>query len=463
MNLPSNSPILSSHAMRKAEMDCAAHGTPLALLMERAGRAISDLGWRMAAGRPILILCGTGNNGGDGYVAARLLLEQGADVVVAALGPPKTPLAQAAFAQWKGRTVSLMEGVEVRPIVIDALFGLGISRPLSSALVAALAPLASARILAVDLPSGIDADGLHPWPAALPADITLALGALKPAHVLLPMAGTCGQIRIAPLDEEWRSKAHAVNASRYAMRAPTADAHKFTRGMVLVASGAMQGAADLAAMAAMRAGAGYVVMRRHGPAPMAAIITEDAASFRHRLADQRAGALLIGPGSSSGPQLDEDVTSALERRLPLVLDAAAMDAALPSLTHDGAQAPVMLTPHEGEFQRLFPALRDNKLERALAAAKLTGATILYKGADMIIAAPDGRACAFWPGSPWLASAGTGDVLAGACAAMLAKLGHEPEIPDAFAAAIAAARWHIAKASPIGAGLAADDLVRKFYE
>lgn len=449
--------------MRQAELECAAHGTPLALLMECAGRAIADLGWRMAAGKPILILCGTGNNGRDGYVAARLLLERGADVLVAALGPPKTALAQAAFAQWKGRTIPLLEGVEARPIVIDALFGLGLSRPLSSALMDALTPLSSARILAVDVPSGIDADGQHHWPAALPADITLALGALKPAHILLPMARTCGQIRLDPLGQNWPSKAHAVDAARYALREPVADAHKFTRGMVLVASGAMQGAADLAAMAAMRAGAGYVVMRRHGPAPMAAIIAEDAASFSNRLAHRRVGALLIGPGYPSGPQLDEEVTAALDRNLPLVLDAAAMDATLPLLIRRKEQAAVILTPHEGEFQRIFPALRGNKLERALAAAAQTGATILYKGADMIVAAPDGRACAFWPGSPWLASAGTGDVLAGACAAMLARLGHEPEIADVFAAAIAAARWHIDKASLIGAGLVADDLVRKIYE
>lgn len=461
MILPPNAPILTADEMRAAELACVERGTSLAELMERAGRAVAEWAWRLAAGQPILILCGTGNNGGDGYVAAHWLRSWGADVVVAALGAPRTALAQAAAARWDGAVLSLMEGAPLRPIIVDALFGVGLTRPISDDLRAALLPLSAARILAVDVPSGVDADGHQDWQPALRPHVTLALGALKPAHVLQPTAELCGRIVHSDLGENWSLNAHSADfwtdALRDRLPEPAPAAHKFNRGFVLVMSGPMAGAADLAAMAAMRAGAGYVVMRRDGPAPMAAILSEPDDMFAARLRDNRVGALLIGAGYPASDALERDVTAAWRSNLPLVLDAAAIDAALPMMTQASHRRPIILTPHEGEFQRAFPDFPGNKIERARHAARRTGATLIYKGADMVIAAPDGRLCAFWPGSAWLATAGTGDVLAGVCAAMLAK-GFDP-----FDAAQLAAGWQIAKAARIGRGLMADDLVRNEHD
>lgn len=453
MTLPPNVPILTADHMRAAELACAERGTSLAELMERAGRAVADLAWRMAAGKPILILCGTGNNGGDGYVAARWLKAWGADVVVAALGAPKTDLAMTAAAQWYGPTYAISDGVEPRYLTIDALFGVGLTRAIEPELVQKLKHLEQSRILAVDVPSGLDADAREHWPALWRADVTLALGAMKPAHILQPMAGQCGKIICHDLDDIWPSRWLTYEKPDENMFVPDANAHKFNRGMVLVANGPMGGAAHLAAKAAMRSGAGYVVMRHEGgTAPWDAIIMDDTDAFAARLKDPRAGAAVIGVGYPPSASLRADVQSLWDSGLPLVLDAAAMDAALPML-REPHQKSIVLTPHEGEFSRNFPDAQGNKLEKALEAARISNSIVMYKGADMIIAAPDGRARAYWPGCSWLATAGTGDVLAGAVAAQLSKGG------DAFDAACVAAGWHIAAASRIGRGLVADDLVR----
>lgn len=235
------------------------------------------------------------------------------------------------------------------------------------------------------------------------------------------------------------------------MKRPDSTTHKFSRGVVLVFAGPMRGAAGLTAGAALRAGAGYVVLDGSERAPFAAIITESDAKFGERLNDPRVGAVVIGPGFPASDELLFDVEAALDSGKPLVLDAAAIEAALPRLSETPCKA--ILTPHEGEFARAFPQLYGSKIDRAKAAAVRTQAVVIYKGADTVVAAPDGRVAAGWPGSPWLATAGSGDVLAGACGAMLARGG------DAFDAAIAAVGWHIAQAARIGPGLVADDLVR----
>jgi hydroxyethylthiazole kinase-like uncharacterized protein yjeF len=449
MSVPANAPILTTKAMREAEAACAIQGTSLSELMELAGAAVADTAWRMAAGAPILILCGPGNNGGDGYVAARLLAERGASVRVAALADPVTDLAKAARAGWSGPVEPLNGRLAPAPLIVDALFGVGSSRPVSDELAMILGHFADRRILAVDVPSGVDSDGAADWAPPLPADVTLALGALKPAHVLLPTAPSCGRVLLSPI---------GISASK-AMRSlptpqrlkPDANAHKFNRGMVLVFAGPMRGAAALSAAAALRAGAGYVVLEGSERAPFSAIIAESDERFGERLNDPRVGAVVIGPGFPAGDELLFDVEAALDSDKPLVLDAAAIDAALPRLSETPRKA--ILTPHEGEFTRAFPQLYGSKIDRAKAAAVRTQAVVIYKGADTIIAAPDGRVAAAWPGSPWLATAGTGDVLAGACGAMLARGG------DPFDAAVAAVGWHIAQAARIGPGLVADDLVR----
>ena len=457
MSVPADAPILTSNAMRAAEAACVEAGTSLAELMERAGAAVADTAWRMAAGTPILILCGPGNNGGDGYVAARRLAERGANVRVAALATPTTDLARAARAVWTGPVEVLDGAVAPAPVVVDALFGIGLSRPLSDRLADGLRRFAGRRILAVDVPSGIDGDAREPWRAPLTADVTLALGALKPAHVLLAAAADCGSVRLAGIGigaaGPMGTLPHAA-----APAAPTPGAHKFSRGMVLVFAGPMRGAARLAAAAAQRAGAGYVVLEGAGHASVDSIIVEGEERFGERLSDPRVGAVVIGPGFPPSDELAFDVEAALDTGKPLVLDAGAIGAALARLGErlgarlGEAPSAAILTPHEGEFARAFPDLAGNKIDRALAAARRTGAVMVYKGADTVVAAPDGRVCAAWPGSPWLATAGTGDVLAGACGAMLSRGG------DPFDAAVAAVGWHIARAARIGPGLVADDLV-----
>lgn len=449
MSVPADAPILTTKAMREAEAACAVQGTSLSELMDHAGAAIADMAWRMAAGAPILILCGPGNNGGDGYVAARLLAARGATVRVAALGEPATGLAKAARALWTGPVERFDGRTAPAPLIVDALFGVGLSRPLADDLATVLGHFSDRRVLAVDVPSGVDADAIAGWMPPLAADVTLALGALKPAHVLLPAAQACGRVLLAPIGIAANRRMRTIAATE--SLPPDAAAHKFTRGMVLVFAGPMRGAAGLTAAAALRAGAGYVVLDGSEQAPFSAIITESDEKFGERLDDPRIGAVVIGPGFPAGDELIFDVEAALDSGKPLVLDAAAIDAALPRLSEMRCKA--ILTPHEGEFVRAFPQLYGSKIDRAKAAAVRTQAVVIYKGADTIIAAPDGRVAAAWPGNPWLATAGTGDVLAGACGAMLARGG------DAFDAAVAAVGWHIAQAARIGPGLVADDLVR----
>lgn len=450
MSVPSDAPILTTAAMRAAEAACAAAGTSLAELMDRAGAAVADTAWRMAAGGPVLILCGPGNNGGDGYVAAHLLAGRGAEVRVAALAEPATDLARAARARWEGPVEALSCETTPAPLVVDALFGVGLTRPVGDDLAAILRRFAGRRVLAVDVPSGVDGDGARDWAPPLPANVTLALGALKPAHVLLPAAAHCGRVLLAPIGIS------ADRAMRTAPRprdtAPGAMAHKFNRGMVLVRSGPMPGAARLAAAAALRSGAGYVVLSGVESAPFDAIIAEGAGRYGERLGDARVGAVILGPGYPADEILDRDVAAALDSGKSLVLDAAAIAAALPRLRAFSGAVPAILTPHEGEFAKAFPGLEGSKIDRTKAAAADAGAVVIYKGADTVIAAPDGRVVAAWPGSPWLATAGTGDVLAGACGAMLSRGG------DTFDAAVAAVGWHIARAKAIGRGLVADDLV-----
>jgi len=451
MSVPADAPIMTSDAMRAAEAACAASGTSLAELMDRAGAAVADVAWRMAAGAPILILCGPGNNGGDGYVAARLLAARGATVRVAALAPPTTDLAKAARSEWTGTVEAVDDDLTAAPVIVDALFGVGLTRPLSDNLAQRLRRFADRRVLAVDVPSGVDADGSNDRGTPLPASVTVALGALKPAHVLLPSAQHCGAVLLAPIGIA-ADRAMRTLPTQSGYR-PDATSHKFNRGMMLVKAGPMPGAAGLTAGAGLRAGAGYVVLSGAAEVPFSAIIAESGANYADRLGDKRLGAVVIGSGYPASESLDRDVSAALDAGKPLVLDAAAIDSALPRLRARRGGISAILTPHEGEFARAFPDLGGSKIDRAKAAAADSGAVVIYKGADTVIAAPDGRVVAAWPGSPWLATAGTGDVLAGACGAMLAR-GRDP-----FDAAVAAVGWHIVQAARIGPGLVADDLIR----
>jgi len=437
-------PILTADAMRAAEQAAIDGGTPVETLMERAGAALAEAAYRFAGPKPALILCGPGNNGGDGYVAARHLKTRGVAVRVAALAEPKAAAAIWARSQWDGEVEALSQETRGAPLLIDALFGTGLKRGLDDAVSLLLSELAHEAVVAVacDLPSGVEADSgaqLNPLHAF---DLTVTFGAFKPAHRLHPAMHECGRVVLADIGIEAVSDWHEIGAPQLPPLDP--GGHKYSRGMVQMLAGKMPGAIALAATAAARAGAGYV---RVSTSQMidglpSAVVQVDSAEVN----DPRINCLLVGPGMGDIPQL---ITLALTSKAPKVIDADA-------ITHLGAPARLrgqdaILTPHEGEFQHLFPSITGSKPERALEAATTSGAVIVFKGPDTLVASPDGRLGFAPPAPAWLASAGTGDVLAGMIAAMRAR-GLPP-----FEAACAAVWLHGRAAEMAGPHLIADDL------
>jgi len=439
--------ILTAAEMRAAEEAAIAAGTPVEELMERAGKAAAEAIWRFAGPLPALVLCGPGNNGGDGYVIARELAARGVHVRVAALAEPRTPVAAAACASWSGPIEALADAGPAM-LLIDALFGTGLGRPLedeTSRILGRLAEQAAVRV-AVDLPSGAAADDgaiLSPVPDY---DLTITFQTLKPSHLLQPAARHMGRLVVADIGIEAASQLGEIGRPK--LMAPGPDAHKFSRGLVTVIAGGMAGASVLAAEAAAKAGAGAVRLQAKSFVPgVSAAVIQIPGDPLARLDDSRIGALLLGPG------LVEDAEGLLDAALGagprLVLDAGALRL-LAQRRMDRVEDAI-LTPHEGEFTALFGTLAGSKVERARAAAVRSGAVIVYKGPDTVVAAPDGRAAIATP-PHWLASAGTGDVLAGTIAALRAG-GRE-----AFEAACAGVWLHRRAAELAGPGLIADDLV-----
>jgi hydroxyethylthiazole kinase-like uncharacterized protein yjeF len=442
-------PVLSAEEMRAAEARAVAAGTPVDELMERAGLAAAEAIRRYAGPLPALVLCGPGNNGGDGYVIARALRERGVDVRVAALAEPATQAARSAQERWGGPCEALA-GAEPAPLLIDALFGTGLRRPLDAAAAARLAALAAAAgvRVAVDLPSGAATDDgslLSPVPDF---DLTIAFATLKPSHLLQPAARHMGRIVVADIGIEAESR--LVEIGRPRVRAPGPDDHKYRRGLVLVIGGAMPGAAALAAGAALRGGAGYVVLAGEGGTVPEAVVRRPAAELAHLLADARVTAVLVGPGLGRGEGARRTLETVLASPHPLVLDGDALWLLGENANPGKRLSPTIATPHEGEFGRAFGD-GGGKIEAACSAAARTGMTIVYKGADTVVAAPDGRAAVAPPRPHWLATAGTGDVLAGLVAARLAGGG------DPFGAACAAVWLHGRAAALAGPGMIADDL------
>lgn len=445
--------ILTADEMRAAEQRVIDAGTPVETLMERAGMAAAEAIWRFAGPLPTLILCGPGNNGGDGYVIARRLSERGVAVRVAATGEPQSPAARWAREQWTG-AVEDMAGAAPAPLLVDALFGTGLKRALDQADNEALLRLARGATVrvAVDLPSGCATDDgsiLSPVPDY---DLTATFATLKPSHLLQPAARHMGRIVIADIGIE------AAGALRLAERpklaAPGPDDHKYSRGYVAVVAGEMAGATALTASAAARSGAGYVRLLAREPVigvPQAVVQSPGAAV--DLLGDGRIDAVVIGPGLGRSDRSRSLLEAALQSGHPLILDADALailaDAGLEAL-REAKHVPI-LTPHAGEFARLF-SVEGSKVERARAAARLARAVIVFKGPDTVVAAPDGRAAIAPPASPWLATAGTGDVLTGIIAAMRAGG------LDAFDAACAGVWLHARAGEKAGRGLVADDLV-----
>jgi ADP-dependent NAD(P)H-hydrate dehydratase / NAD(P)H-hydrate epimerase len=446
--------ILTAAEMRAAEERAIAAGASVELLMERAGMAAAEAIWRFAGPMRALILCGPGNNGGDGYVVARALRERGVDVAVAALAAPATPAAKAA-AQAYGGPVCTMEEAGPRPLLIDALFGTGLGRGLDEMLNRRLGGLAAGAQVraAIDLPSGVASDDgalLSPVPDF---DLTITFATLKPAHVLQPAARHMGRIAIADIGIEAASRLTLVERPR--LRWPGPDDHKYTRGLVTIVAGEMPGASALAASAAARTGAGAVRLQsKEYSATVPLSVIQAPGRPLDRIADQRIGAVLAGcglPADDFGRCLLEEV---LAQDHPLVLDAGALGllAEIERERVGQLQETAILTPHEGEFTRLFGRSEGGKVEKARRAAAEIGAVVVYKGPDTVIAAPDGRAAIHPAVSNWLATGGSGDVLAGAIAAIRASG------MDAFEAACAGVWVHGRAAELAGPALIADDLI-----
>jgi hydroxyethylthiazole kinase-like uncharacterized protein yjeF len=445
--------LLTPDAMRAAEAAAIAAGTPALRLMERAAAAAALAIDRFAPARPALVLCGPGNNGGDGYAVAALLRVRGRAVRVAACGPARGEPAVTMATRWAG-PVETLEQAEPASLIIDALFGTGLQRQLAAPVQAALDRLrdCGATIIALDTPSGIDALTGDCLGRPLAADMTICFGAMKRGQALGAGRSLSGRIVVAdigvplPMDG-----ARLVPPPR---REPLpADTHKYRRGALLVIEAAPErgGAAQLTALAALRAGAGVVTLVGAGHAqPGAAIMRRSDMQGVAMLADLRLGAVAIGPGLVADQRGRDWVHRLLGGDVPLVIDAGALSA-LPSTGFAEARAPRVLTPHDGEFTRLFGAIGADRVAATTAAAKTSDSVIVLKGAETIIAVPDGRVGINLHATPWLATAGSGDVLTGIIAALLAQ-GLAP-----FDAARAGVWLHGDAGIRCGPGLIADDL------
>jgi ADP-dependent NAD(P)H-hydrate dehydratase / NAD(P)H-hydrate epimerase len=468
--------LLTPLQMGEADRLTIAGGIPGTLLMENAGLAVADVVSHRFSPRSVAVLCGPGNNGGDGFVAARILAERGWPVRLALLGE-RDKLhgdAAAAAARW-GHSVdpltpAVLDGAE---LAIDAIFGAGLARPVEGdpfAVIEALQERAT-PVVAVDVPSGIDGCTGEVRGAAPHAELTVTFFREKPGHLLLPGRIHCGETVLAQIGIP-DAVLDAVNPDTAendpawwagVLPRPRLDSHKYTRGHALVAGGAvMTGAGRLSARSAARLGAGLVTVAVPEAvfpvyaAALTGIIVQpvhDLDDFRELLADKRRNAALIGPGAGVGAETRDKTLTILAVGKSAVLDADALTsfADAPKTLFSAIHSPVVMTPHEGEFARLF-ATSGSKLERARRAARESGAVIVLKGADTVIAAPDGRAAVNTNAPPDLATAGSGDVLAGMILGLLAQ--HvEP-----FAAAAAAVWLHGDAASRIGPGLVSEDLI-----
>jgi hydroxyethylthiazole kinase-like uncharacterized protein yjeF len=486
--------LLTPAEMAEADRFTIAAGTPGIVLMERAGAAVAAQAARMAPSRGrIAVLCGPGGNGGDGFIAARLLESWGYRVELALLGERARMRGDPALAaaSWRG-PVHAAEGFAFAgaDLVIDALYGAGLSRDIDGvALHCVEAINAVARsgrpVLSVDTPSGVDGATGRVRGAAVEASAIITFFRLKPGHLLLPGRALCGRLVLA--DIGIKEGALAAIAPKAFVNAPAlwrgvaprldAFAHKYTRGAALIVSGPAHrtGAARMAARAALRAGAGLATIASPPDAVAAnsaqstAVMVapfSDLAGFARLLADPRRNAALIGPGAGIGEATRGLVAAALTEPSAgpraIVLDADALTSfagdagGLAALIGREGRA-TLVTPHEGEFARLFRGRHEvldqpSKLAQARAAAAALGAVVVLKGADTVVAAPDGRAAIGFDLPPTLATAGSGDVLAGLACGLLAQ-----RMP-VFEAAAAAVWLHGAAARALGPGLIAEDLI-----
>jgi hydroxyethylthiazole kinase-like uncharacterized protein yjeF len=467
--------LLTPHQMDKADRLAVASGVIGSALMEAAGSAVAvaiGARWPM---RPVSVLCGPGNNGGDGFVVARHLLAAGWPVKLALMGSRAKLSGDAAHAagQWKGEMEPFLpESLEGAGIVVDAIFGSGLSRPVdgvSRELIEAM-KARQIPICAIDVPSGLDGATGNVLGAAAPAELTVTFFRKKPGHLLFPGRALCGHVVVADIGtpvavldaiapKTWE------NGPELWLRGypwPKPESYKYKRGEVLILGGeAITGASRMTTAAASRAGAGMVTLA--APAKVWSIYAtsltnaivrsfDGLAEFNALLADVRRNVIAIGPGAGVGKSTREYVLAALATKRAVVLDADALTsfAEAPEQLFSAIKGPCVMTPHAGEFMRLFH-FEGDKLLQARGAAKQCNAVVLLKGPDTVVAAPDGRAVINANAPAQLATGGSGDVLTGFVAALLAQ-----GLPS-FEAAAAAVWLHGAAAAEFGLGLVADDL------
>lgn len=475
---PYNLAVLTPREMACADQQATAGGVSGVDLMEAAGRAVAAAVIARWSPRATTVLCGPGNNGGDGFVTARLLAVAGWSVKVALLGELDQLSGAAAYhaALWPGTPTALApECLDGAALVIDAIFGAGLSRPVEGPARATLEALGAAGlpICAVDVPSGLDGASGQLRGIAVAADMTVTFFRRKPGHLLFPGRRLCGDLVLADIGvpdsvleaiaPKTFENGPALWLDRYPW--PQAEGHKYQRGEVLVLGGPhVAGATRMTARAAMRIGAGLVTLAAPtatwaiDAAALAGVIVSEfqgVDGFSRLLADPRRNVIAIGPGAGIGKSTRRYVLSALATKRPVVLDADAITAfeARSQTLFDAISGPCVLTPHAGEFARLFGKLNKtaDKLSRTRQAAAQSGAVVVLKGPDTVIAAPDGRAIINANAPPQLATGGSGDVLTGFVAGLIAQ-----GLP-AFDAAAAAVWLHGAAGSAFGLGLVAEDL------
>lgn len=477
--------LLTNAEMAQADRITIAGGTPGIELMENAGRTVADAVSALP-GRRVVVVAGPGNNGGDGFVAARYLAERGYIVRVCFVGDRERLKGDAALAadRWSGRVAAATPAsLSDCDIVIDALFGAGLDREVegpSRAMIAAMNANA-APVIAVDLPSGVNGTTGAVMGAAVDAAHTVTFFRRKTGHMLLPGRLHCGAIQVADIGIpasvlETIKPAAFINCPALwseVFPRPCAEGHKYSRGHAVTVSGGLSttGAARLAARGALRAGAGLVTIASprdavsvNAAASLAVMVrpVDGAAELGKFLADRRLNAVVLGPGGGIGPAMRAQVAEVLASGTAAVLDADALTSfagdakGLKAIIAGRPGPPTVLTPHQGEFTRLFNVIDENhnlhaKLEKARAAASFSGAIVLFKGPDTVVAAADGRASIADNAPPMLATAGAGDVLAGIIAGLLAQ-----GMP-AFEAVSAAVWAHGEAANEFGPGLIAEDL------
>ena len=478
--------VLTTAEMERADRISIAAGTPGFELMLSAGQAVAEAAMELVEEGPILVVAGRGNNGGDGFVAAAELAARGREVSVILLCERDSLQGDAASAArgWKYPVLPFNPQAIGKPaLIIDALFGAGLNRTVKGDPLDMIEAINAngAPVLSVDLPSGVNGTSGAVMGAAIRASETVTFFRRKPAHLLLPGRMHCGRVRVADIGIDADVLAEILPQTfentpqfwRAAFPVPRVDGHKFARGHVIAVSGdiAATGAARLAARGAQRAGAGLVTLASPSDAlavnaaALTAVMVRSintAVEFAELLEDKRLNACVIGPGAGLGARTRDYVQTALSARRGLVLDADALTsfAEAPDHLFEAIKAShdpqVVLTPHEGEFPRLFSDMSNkhpnrSKLERVRAAAERAGAVVLLKGADTVVASPDGRATIAANAPPWLATAGAGDVLAGMIAGLLAQGA------PAFEAASIGVWMHGEAAREAGPGLIAEDL------